>query len=256
MSHKDDYRKVLKKMLTENYREGYGTTYMPVEEPSSFMSTEPPQSSHEDQMQNEMLTIKHHVEDALEACQSGQKEMVAGSLQDVLDSIERMKEFLPPEMASELDRMSHENEENEENEEPMTEDMMCSMPDFPGPEKDIQIGSVDPLKPIMTAGETAPMGVERQDEYNVRDDTMSEIASLLVTMGHVLQKDRIVPDKFDIPKILEYLMHNFQENSMSMQGSMYEERSLKKSFHKLLKEQKDLDPKYREILEKNFWELF
>jgi len=92
-------------------------------------------------------------------------------------------------------------------------------------QRDHQEGQADPTKPITTHGETMPYGMERSDEvdYTGLDDSLGEIASLLVTIGHILKKDRIIPNKFEVPMILNYLNHNFSEKTPDQIGNLCEQ---------------------------------
>lgn len=92
-------------------------------------------------------------------------------------------------------------------------------------------GSVDPLAGEMTSGETLPMGANRVDgaemgcpspDYDSRDDNMAEIASLLVTIGHILQSARHIPSKFDVPMVLKYINQNFGQQTPDDMQAMYE----------------------------------
>jgi len=70
---------------------------------------------------------------------------------------------------------------------------------------------------------TIPISVDNEpQEYNERNDTQSEIASLLVTIGHILHSDRLIPNKFDIPFILKYLNQTFANQSPENIQSLYE----------------------------------
>ncbi|MFW6130758.1 MAG: hypothetical protein ACOC56_06180, partial [Atribacterota bacterium] len=85
---------------------------------------------------------------------------------------------------------------------------------------------IDPNRPIVTSGETTPFGTERADQinYEIKDDNISEVASLLVTIGHILQSQRLIPSKFDIPLILKFINHNFGDSSSEQMQTMYESR--------------------------------
>ena len=60
----------------------------------------------EDQLQNELILIKHHVQDALQYLEEGEKASVIGSLKDIGESVDRLAEFLRPKNKNELFRTS------------------------------------------------------------------------------------------------------------------------------------------------------
>lgn len=89
------------------------------------------------------------------------------------------------------------------------------------PIREVEQQPVDPTAGNVTSGETLPMGTPRSDDlsYEGRDDTKAEIASILATIGHILQSDRMIPNKFDIPLVIKYINHNFStETPETMQG--------------------------------------
>ena len=92
------------------------------------------------------------------------------------------------------------------------------------------VDSVEPTEPVSTSGETLPFGAERADEYEGRDDVANELASLLVTMGHILHKERLIPNKFDVPLVLDYLNHTFATMQPAQVQSMNESFVLEEEF--------------------------
>ena len=65
-----------------------------------------------DQLQNELIVIGHHVQDALEGLEEGDVEYAKNSLHDIGEAVARLKEFLPPDDvdASEIERIAGELE--------------------------------------------------------------------------------------------------------------------------------------------------
>jgi hypothetical protein len=63
-----------------------------------------------DELQNEVIIIAHHVEDALKYLGEGKHDAVEGSLEDINEVVERLKKFLPSEEVSEIDRIAGEVE--------------------------------------------------------------------------------------------------------------------------------------------------
>jgi hypothetical protein len=68
---------------------------------------------------------------------------------------------------------------------------------------------------VVTNGETTPMGEPRtdvavQNGTSLDSDTMGEVGSLLITIGHLLAKDKLVSDKFNTPEVLAFLSTNFK----------------------------------------------
>jgi hypothetical protein len=69
----------------------------------------------------------------------------------------------------------------------------------------------------VTSGETTPIDEPRQDlamqnSGKVLDpESMTEISSLLITIGFILSNSGNVPDKFDTPAVLEFLQKNFSK---------------------------------------------
>lgn len=74
----------------------------------------------------------------------------------------------------------------------------------------------DPTKSVVTSGETAPFGTPREDEQQKQqidnsgdNDSMIEVANLLVTIGYILQLSGAITDKYDTPSVIDYLTKNF-----------------------------------------------
>ena len=62
-----------------------------------------------DQLQNELILIKHHIGDIREYMNKDakvQKEMILSGLKDVLESVERLEKFLSEETLNEIDRIA------------------------------------------------------------------------------------------------------------------------------------------------------
>jgi hypothetical protein len=59
-----------------------------------------------DQLQNEIIGISHHVEDALEAMGTKEYDIVEGSLIDIKEAVSRLKKFLPPDEINEIERIA------------------------------------------------------------------------------------------------------------------------------------------------------
>lgn len=72
---------------------------------------------------------------------------------------------------------------------------------------------------VVTNGETLPLGQPRSDieaQKNggeMNPELMSEVSSLLVSIGYILSKDGIVPDKFNTQAVLEFLNRHFPQNA-------------------------------------------
>lgn len=58
-----------------------------------------------DQLQNEILLIAHHVEDAEEALKEGDLDYIQRSLTDIKEVAKRLGEFLPPSLRGEIKRI-------------------------------------------------------------------------------------------------------------------------------------------------------
>lgn len=70
----------------------------------------------------------------------------------------------------------------------------------------------------VTCGETKPLGEPREDENAAvgkvpNEEVMSEISSLLVTIGFILSKEGCVPDKFNTSAIVTFLSKHFPQNA-------------------------------------------
>jgi hypothetical protein len=98
--------------------------------------------------------------------------------------------------------------------------------DVPKLEMSENIGEINPTAPIITNGETTPWECQRSDEYDCRDDTSTEIASLLVTIGHILQNARLIPSKFDVPMIIKYINNTFASQTPQDMNALYESLNL------------------------------
>lgn len=161
-----------------------------------------------DDQQNDVILLKHHAEDALEALNSSELDVATASLHDILEITEKMTSELPDDLQAGVGKVEE-----------------CGMCEPDSQENDrFPVGSADPHKDYVSTGETTPFGMERSDDvdYVGRDDTKAEIASLLVTIGHILQKDRLVPNKFEMPMIMEYLNRTFTNQKPEDMQHMYE----------------------------------
>lgn len=52
-----------------------------------------------DVLQNHLILISHHVNDALEALESGDDSIVEASLTDINEIVDELKEYLPEDLA-------------------------------------------------------------------------------------------------------------------------------------------------------------
>lgn len=59
-----------------------------------------------DQLQNELLTISHHLDDMESAIKQGELEYALMGLKDARESLGRLQKFLPPELQGEVGRMA------------------------------------------------------------------------------------------------------------------------------------------------------
>ncbi len=59
-----------------------------------------------DKIQNELLIIAHHVEDALKGIGEGDLDYVKKSLYDISEVVSRLKKDLPPNFKAEIDRIA------------------------------------------------------------------------------------------------------------------------------------------------------
>lgn len=71
----------------------------------------------------------------------------------------------------------------------------------------------------VTNGETTEINAPRSDVQaqqstcQLNPETMGEISSLLVTIGYILSKESIVPDKFNTGAVVEFLSKHFPANA-------------------------------------------
>jgi hypothetical protein len=85
------------------------------------------------------------------------------------------------------------------------------------PEASQNLAKVDPVSPVVTSGETAELGAVRQDKASeesmkassIDPQALSEISSLLASIGYILNKEGIVSSKFDTNAVCEFLNSNF-----------------------------------------------
>lgn len=72
---------------------------------------------------------------------------------------------------------------------------------------------------VVTNGETTEINAPRADVQaqqgacQLNPETMGEISSLLVTIGYILSKESIVPDKFNTGAVVEFLGKHFPANA-------------------------------------------
>ena len=59
-----------------------------------------------DQLQNETLTIAHHLDDIEKAVKSGDKGYALEGIKDAREAIDRLNSFLPKDLAAEKGRMA------------------------------------------------------------------------------------------------------------------------------------------------------
>lgn len=70
---------------------------------------------------------------------------------------------------------------------------------------------------LVTVGETKPIDEPRDDIAmqkqggEVNSEVIAEISSLLVSIGYILSKESVVPDKFNIPAVLDFLNTHFKQ---------------------------------------------
>lgn len=225
MSDLTNFRKKIQKLCEmNNFRSGFGNQIpqMPVvgmdydEGP-----IEPPEGGPEETLENnENKELINIINDIIVAAQNNP---------EVQTLANKAKEFITSD-DSEIEINDFEN-----NEEESTVDMdqfTGAGPDYVGgaqgmaEAEQVDQEPIDPNRPIETSGETLPFGTERSDvNYEVKDDNISEIASLLVTIGHILQSERLIPNKFDIPMIIKFINHNFQNSSPEQIQTMYESKN-------------------------------
>jgi len=70
-----------------------------------YTRDEEPELSH-DQLQNELLSLSHHIDDIEVSIEKGENEYALEGLKDAKEIVARLAQFLPPDMGSELDRMA------------------------------------------------------------------------------------------------------------------------------------------------------
>lgn len=58
-----------------------------------------------DQLQNEILSISHHVGDIKKALKNHEYDYAMEGLKDIDECVDRLKEFIPKQMGDELERM-------------------------------------------------------------------------------------------------------------------------------------------------------
>jgi len=61
-----------------------------------------------DELQNSLLLIDHHVEDALEALANGEDDIVDASMRDIKEVTEELRTYLPAKYASALEEVPNE----------------------------------------------------------------------------------------------------------------------------------------------------
>ena len=59
-----------------------------------------------DVLQNHLILIAHHVDDALEALEDGDDTIVEASLEDIREIVGELKAYLPKDLALEVEAMS------------------------------------------------------------------------------------------------------------------------------------------------------
>jgi len=60
----------------------------------------------QDQLQNELIVIAHHVEDALKGLDQGDLEYTKKGLHDIKEAVDRLKKFLGGPLPSEIERIA------------------------------------------------------------------------------------------------------------------------------------------------------
>ena len=61
-----------------------------------------------DQLQNELIVIAHHVEDAIKGIDEKDFEYTKKSLHDITEVVDRLKSMLPPDLGNEISRIAGE----------------------------------------------------------------------------------------------------------------------------------------------------
>lgn len=90
----------------------------------------------------------------------------------------------------------------------------------PAPVQEPEVVANEPLpsstQSVVTNGETTPMGEPRADIAasntgvgKMDDEAMTEVASLLLTIGFIMQKAGCIADKYNIDEVLEHLNQYF-----------------------------------------------
>jgi len=59
-----------------------------------------------DNLQNELLTISHHLDDIEKAIKKGDSQYALEGIKDANEAVDRLSKFLPDSMNSELNRMA------------------------------------------------------------------------------------------------------------------------------------------------------
>lgn len=65
-----------------------------------------------DELQNSLLLIDHHVEDALEALANGEDDIVDASMRDIKEVTEELRSYLPQKYASALEDAEAPNDQD------------------------------------------------------------------------------------------------------------------------------------------------
>jgi hypothetical protein len=56
-----------------------------------------------DILQNHLILISHHIEDGLEALENGDDSIIEASLTDINEIVDELKDYLPKELATEVE---------------------------------------------------------------------------------------------------------------------------------------------------------
>lgn len=61
-----------------------------------------------DQLQNELIVIKHHIEDAMIGLKENDPNYAMRSLEDINEVVDRLSKFITPNQKKEIDRIASE----------------------------------------------------------------------------------------------------------------------------------------------------
>jgi hypothetical protein len=80
--------------------------------------------------------------------------------------------------------------------------------------------TTEPLKPIITQGETTELNQPREDkqletntDQTAPSEIIAEIGSLLISIGYILASNKLIDDKYNKTQVLDYLNKQFVETT-------------------------------------------